>query len=86
MLASITVQIESLVLIVASLPLFCADLLRVNCKSVVMAILRIGTADQITKACEFVLNQQGLGRGEEHMFLRWNKGAWDCYFQALDLD
>ena len=69
LIRSITVLIKSLVLIIAPLSFYCADMLHVDCKSVVMAMLRIGTADQITKACELVVNRQGLGRGGEAVFL-----------------
>ena len=51
-----------------------------------MSMLRKGDAATITKFCEFVINRCGLGRGGEHLFLRWNMGHWDFYFNGADLE
>ena len=69
LITSITVVIKLLVLIIAPRSLYCADMLRVDCKSVVMNMLRNGSPDQITKACELVVNRQGLGHGGKTVFL-----------------
>ena len=37
------------------------------------------------KHCEFVINRAGLGRGGEHLFLRWTGGNWDFFFNGFDI-
>ena len=65
----IRIFINPPVLIIAPRSLYCADMLRVDCKSVVMNMLRAGCPDRITKACEVVINRQGVGRGGKNVFL-----------------
>ena len=38
------------------------------------------------KLCEFVISRTAIGRGGEHMPLRWNEGTYDYFFKAPDLD
>ena len=51
-----------------------------------MSMLRKGDAATIVKFCEFVINRFSLGRGGEHLFLRWNMGYWDFHFNGADLE
>ena len=43
-----------------------------------------GNADSSRKHCEFVVNRIGLGRGGEHLFLRWLTTHWDYFFNGAD--
>jgi len=58
----------------------------VDLKSITMAMISEGSAESCHSLAELNLVVTGIGRGGEHVFLRWGETAFDEYFHALDLD
>ena len=56
-----------------------------DAKSVAMSMIRQADEANAMKHCEFVINRVGLGRGGEHLFLRWTGGSWDFFFNGFDI-
>jgi hypothetical protein len=59
---------------------------KVDAKSIAMQMLRDGTETSIQKLVEFTLCRQAVGRGGEHVFLRWAEACCDDYYHAVDFD
>lgn len=59
---------------------------KVDAKTVAMAMIVEGTKASAQKLAEFTLCRAAVGRGGEHVFLRWSEGCWDDFFNAPDFD
>jgi hypothetical protein len=55
---------------------------KVDAKSIALE----GTVASIQKLAKFVLCRQAVGRGGEHVFLRWPEAFWDDFYHASDSD
>ena len=62
------------------------DLSIVDARSVATSMLKSGGLKDIQDFLEFNINRQAVGRGGEHLFLRWDEAYWDSYFGAPDFD
>ena len=60
--------------------------LKADAKGVAMGMLKEASCYSIQKLFEFALCWQAIGRGGEHVFLRWTEMRWDDLFQAPDFD
>ncbi len=49
-------------------------------------MIKKGDADTAKKFLEIVITRQGIGRGGEIAFIRWNEASFDRLFNCLDLD
>jgi hypothetical protein len=58
----------------------------VDAQSIAMSMIKQASELNAHKLCEFVISRTAIGRGGEHMPLRWNEGTYDYYFMAPDLD
>ena len=58
----------------------------VDFKSLAMSMICDGSRDSCITLAEMTLVRSSIGRGGEHIFLRYKEAAFDEYFQALDLD
>eukprot|EP00956_Cyclotella_meneghiniana_P004276 scaffold5246_cov75-Cyclotella_meneghiniana.AAC.1 len=59
---------------------------KADAKGVAMGMLKEASCYSIQKLFEFALCWQAIGRGGEHVFLRWTEMRWDDLFQAPDFD
>ena len=57
------------------------DLLSI-CKS----MIKDGDRETAKKLLEIVITRQGIGRGGEIAFIRWNEATWDALFNCMDMD
>ena len=55
-----------------------------DAKSIGLQLMRRGNTEGARKHCEFVINRCGLGRGDEHLFVRWLTTSWDYFFNGVD--
>ena len=55
-------------------------------KSIAMSMIKQANTENSKKLCEFIVSRTAVGRGGEHMPLRWNEGQYDYYFMAPDFD
>ena len=55
------------------------DLLSI-CKS----MIKNGDRETAKKLLEIVITRQGIGRGGEIAFMRWNEATWDALFNCMD--
>ena len=55
-------------------------------QSIAMSMIELANESNAKKLCEFVISRTAVGRGGEHMPLRWNEGTYDYYYMAPDLD
>ena len=49
-------------------------------------MIELANESNAKKLCKFVISRTAVGRGGEHMPLRWNEGTYDYYYMAPDLD
>jgi hypothetical protein len=54
---------------------------KADAKGVAMGMIKEATAYSIQKLAEFCLCSQAIGRGGEHVFLRWTEMRWDDFFR-----
>jgi hypothetical protein len=59
---------------------------KVDARSIAMAMIEEGSVFSVQKLAEFVLCRVAIGRGGEHVFLRWTEAFWDEFFHAPDFD
>ena len=55
-------------------------------KSIAISMIKQANKDNSKKLCEFIVSRTAVGRGGEHMPLLWNKGTYEYYFMAPDLE
>ena len=58
----------------------------VDAKTISMALIQRGDKHSCHILSEFNLSRHAIGRGGEHLYLRWNEGTYDEHFQAPDFD
>jgi hypothetical protein len=58
----------------------------VGAQSIAISMVKQASETNSKKPCEFVMSRTAIGRGGEYMPLRWNKGTYDYYYMAPDLD
>lgn len=60
---------------------------RVDAKTIAMSMIKMASDFRSSAVlAEFTISRSAIGRGGEHVFLRWDEGTYDPYFQAPDFD
>ena len=63
------------------------DALPVSCMSVATSMItHCDTKNKAAILCEFLLNRTTIGRGGEHLFLRWDEAFFDYFYSTADFD
>jgi hypothetical protein len=58
----------------------------IDAVSVAFAYVLNATPPRLAKLAEFTISRNSVGRGGEHVFLRYCETWWDDYFNAIDVD
>ena len=58
----------------------------IDAVSVAFGYIANDTSPRLAKLAEFTVSRNSVGRGGEHVFLRFCETWWDDYFNAIDFD
>ncbi len=58
----------------------------IDAKTIAKSMIKKANKKSAQDLAEFNISRNGIGRGGEHSFIRWNEGTFDKLYEALDLD